>query len=367
MLRIAFVGWRGMVGSVLLERMRAQGDLGSLELHFFSTSNPGGAAPDGAAEPLLQDAGDIDQLGRCDAVLTCQGGAYTSLVYPQLRSSGWSGYWIDAASALRLDGEATLVLDPVNGDRIRRNLAEGCRTFVGANCTVSLLLMAIVGLFREGLVEWVNTTTYQAVSGAGARKLTELARQMGHMSLPSADLDVLSSVQVEREVTRAQGSDSLPVAELGAPLACNVLPWIDGVMDSGQTREEWKASVEATKMLGSESPVVIDGTCARVDAMRCHSQALCIKLARNVPLDELRTIVRSGNCWVRLVENSEQATLRELTPAAVAGTLDIAVGRMRKLSMGPEYLGAFTVGDQLLWGAAEPLHRMLGILREQRG
>ena len=364
MLRVGFVGWRGMVGTVLLDRMRAQGDLGSLELHFFSTSNAGGAAPDGAAEPLLHDADDIDRLGRCDAVLSCQGGTYTSHAYPRLRSSGWTGYWIDASSALRLEDDSTLVLDPVNGDTIRQRLSDGCRTFVGANCTVSLLLMATAGLFREGLVEWVNTTTYQAVSGAGARKLTELARQISHLGLPQAELDLLSSVQVEGSVTRAQGSDTLPVAEIGAPLACNVLPWIDRGMENGQTREEWKASVEATKILGSESPVIIDGTCARVDAMRCHSQALCIKLSRNLPIDELRAILRSGHSWVRLVDNSQEATLKQLTPAAVAGTLDIAVGRVRKLGMGPEYLGAFTVGDQLLWGAAEPLRRLLGILRE---
>lgn len=366
MLRVGFVGWRGMVGTVLLERLREQGDLGSFETHFFSTSNAGGAAPDGAAEPLLRDAHDIKRLAQCDAVLSCQGGAYTSRVYPQLRLSGWTGYWIDASSTLRLEDEATLVLDPVNGDSIRQRLADGCRTFAGANCTVSLLLMATAGLFREGLVEWVNTTTYQAVSGAGARKLTELARQISHLSLPQDDLDRLSSVEVEGSVTRAQGSDMLPVAEIGAPLACNVLPWIDRAMEGGQTREEWKASVEATKILGTESPVIIDGTCARVDAMRCHSQALCMKLSQDVPIDELRTIVRSGHSWVRLVDNSQEATLRELTPAAVAGTLDIAVGRIRKLGMGPEYLGAFTVGDQLLWGAAEPLRRLLGILREHR-
>jgi len=366
-LRVGFVGWRGMVGTVLLDRMRSQGDLGSLEIHFFSTSNAGGPAPDGAAEPLLQDADDTARLGRCDAVLSCQGGAYTSYAYPQLRSAGWNGYWIDASSTLRLDDDATLVLDPVNGDRIRKRLAEGCRTFVGSNCTVSLLLMATAGLFREGLVEWVNTTTYQAVSGAGARKLTELARQISYLGLPHAELERLSSVQVEASVTRAQGADTLPVAEIGAPLACNVLPWIDRAMESGQTREEWKASVEATKILGSESPVIIDGTCARVDAMRCHSQALCIKLSRDIPIDELRAILGSGHSWVRLVDNSQAATLQQLTPAAVAGSLDIAVGRIRKLGMGPEYLGAFTVGDQLLWGAAEPLRRLLGILREQRG
>ena len=301
-------------------------------------------------------------------MLSCQGGAYTSYAYPQLRSAGWNGYWIDASSTLRLDDDATLVLDPVNGDRIRKRLAEGCRTFVGSNCTVSLLLMATAGLFREGLVEWVNTTTYQAVSGAGARKLTELARQISYLGLPHAELERLSSVQVEASVTRAQGADTLPVAEIGAPLACNVLPWIDRAMESGQTREEWKASVEATKILGSESPVIIDGTCARVDAMRCHSQALCIKLSRDIPIDELRAhLGERSTAGFRLVDNSQAATLQQLTPAAVAGQLGTLRRTHSPAGMGPEYLGAFTVGDQLLWGAAEPLRRLLGILREQRG
>ena len=355
-----------MVGSVLLDRMRAEGDLDGLAVHFFSTSNPGGSAPPGGASAVLQDAQDIDALRSCEAVLSCQGSSYTSAVFHALRTSGWDGYWIDAASTLRFREDAALVLDPINADRIRQRLEDGCRNFIGANCTVSLLLMAIGGLFREGLVEWVSTMTYQAVSGAGARKLTELARQVHELGAAGMDLQGRSAIEVERALSGVQTAESFPAAEIGAPLACNVLPWIDRAMDNGQTREEWKASVEASKILDAEPPVVIDGICARIDALRCHSQAMCIKLARPVPLPEVRDILRSGNAWVRLVDNSKDATLQQLTPAAVSGKLDIHVGRLRQLSMGPEYLGAFTVGDQLLWGAAEPLRRMLGILRETR-
>ncbi len=355
-----------MVGSVLLDRMRAEGDLARFEIRFCTTSNPGGRAPDGGASGILHDARDLGLLQGCDVVLSCQGGAYTADVFERLRASGWDGYWIDAASTLRLRDDATLVLDPVNLDQIRSRLQGGCRTFVGANCTVSLLLMAIGGLYRAGLIDWVSTMTYQAVSGAGARKLTELARQIRELSVPAVDFGASTSVEVERAVTEAQHSDSLPVAEIGAPLACNVLPWIDREMDGGQTREEWKAAVEATKILGAAPPVRIDGTCARVDAMRCHSQALCIKLTRDVPLDEAAEIVRGGNPWVRIVENTQSATLERLTPAAVAGRLEVAVGRLRKLRLGQGCLGAFTVGDQLLWGAAEPLRRMLLILSESR-
>lgn len=366
-MRVGFVGWRGMVGSVLLERMRAEGDLPGLEVQFFSTSNAGGRAPEGGVSDVLGDALDLRQLRRCDVVLTCQGGSYTSEVYEQLRDRGWDGYWIDASSTLRLRPDATLVLDPVNGQRIRRQLENGCRNFIGANCTVGLLLMAIVGLYRAELIEWVSTMTYQAVSGAGARKLSELALQIRHMSVPGSDLAAMSSLEAEQAITRAQRSDSLPSGEIGAPLACNVLPWIDRAVSDGQTREEWKASVEASRLLGADPPVKIDGTCVRVDALRCHSQALCIKLNRDVPLEEVREILRGGNRWVRVVENSRDATLSQLTPAAVAGKLEIAVGRIRKLNLGPSFLGAFTVGDQLLWGAAEPLRRMLLILREHRG
>ena len=366
-MRVGFVGWRGMVGSVLLERMRAEGDLPGLEVQFFSTSNPGGRAPDGGVSDVLGNALDIHQLRRCDAVLSCQGGGYTSEVFEELRDSGWGGYWIDASSTLRLRPDATLVLDPVNGQRIRRQLEGGCRNFIGANCTVSLLLMALVGLYRAGLVEWVSTMTYQAVSGAGARKLSELARQIRHMSVPESVLATMSSLEAEQAITGAQRSDSLPAAEIGAPLACNVLPWIDRAVSDGQTREEWKASVEASRLLGAEPPVRIDGTCVRVDALRCHSQALCIKLNRDLPLEKVLDLLRGGNRWVRVVENSKEATLSELTPAAVAGKLEVAVGRVRKLNLGSSFVGAFTVGDQLLWGAAEPLRRMLMILREHRG
>ena len=364
MLRVGFVGWRGMVGSVLLDRMRREGDLEGIQIDFFSTSNPGGHAPAGAASAHLKDASAISELAQYDAVLTCQGGEYTAETYPRLRAAGWSGYWIDAASTLRLDDDSTLALDPVNGAHLRQRLRDGCRTFVGANCTVSLLLMAVGGLYRAGLVEWVSTMTYQAVSGAGARRLQELAGQLRILSGSRDDLAGLPAVEIERAVTRAQRSGELPVSEIGAPLACNVLPWIDRGMDSGQTREEWKASVEASKILGAEMPVVIDGICARIDAMRCHSQALCIKLSLGLPLEDVTKVLSDANPWVRVVENTQASTLSALTPAAVSGTLDIAVGRLRTLAMGPTYLGAFTVGDQLLWGAAEPLRRMLGILRE---
>ena len=366
MLRVGFVGWRGMVGSVLLQRMRAEGDLEGLEVRFLSTSNAGGEAPAGGVSGVLGDALDVRQLRSFDVVLTCQGGGYTSGMHERLREEGWNGFWIDAASTLRLRPDATLVLDPVNGDRIRRNLRTGCRNFIGANCTVSLLLMAISGLYREGLVEWVSTMTYQAVSGAGARKLTELTRQLRHLSLPGRDLTSLTSLEAEQAVTEVQRSGSLPSTEIGAPLACSVLPWIDRAMDDGQTREEWKASVEATRLLGADPPVKIDGTCVRVDALRCHSQALCIKLGREVPLSDVRDMLRGGNPWVRIVENTKEATLSRLTPAAVGGKLEVPVGRIRRLQFGPSFLGAFTVGDQLLWGAAEPLRRMLGILREHR-
>lgn len=354
-----------MVGSVLLERMRAERDLEGLEVFFFSTSSAGGAAPSEAASPLLLDAWDIGQLRACDVVLTCQGASYTARAYPALMRSGWGGYWIDAASALRLDPQATLVLDPVNLAQIERRLEAGCRAFVGANCTVSLLLMAVVGLFRAGLVEWISTMTYQAVSGAGSRQLKELAEQIRCLAGPGAAGASRTSLEVDRAVRGAQAAASLPTSEIGAPLACNVLPWIGPATESGQTREEWKASVEATRILGADPPVVIDGICARVDALRCHSQALCIKLVKDVALDRVAELIEGSHPWVRVVEHSREATLRELTPAAVSGSLTVAVGRLRALQLGPSYLGAFTVGDQLLWGAAEPLRRMLAILRRK--
>ncbi len=356
-----------MVGSVLLERMRSEDDLQGLEIDFFSTSNAGGPAPTESTSGILRDARSINELRNCDVVLTCQGGGYTAEVFDQLRDTGWDGYWIDAASRLRLRDDATLVLDPVNGEQIRQRLRGGCRNFVGANCTVSLLLMATAGLYKAGLVEWISTMTYQAVSGAGARKLTELARQVRHIALSDKELDSLTTPETAEVITRAQRAETLPLAEIGAPLACNVLPWIDRAMDDGQTREEWKASVEASRLLGAEKPLKIDGTCARIDALRCHSQALCIKLARDLSVAEALDILKSGNAWVRTVDNTQEETLRSLTPAAVAGTLDVAVGRVRKLNLGPSFLGAFTVGDQLLWGAAEPLRRMLRILRDHRG
>ena len=365
-MRIGFVGWRGMVGSVLLDRMRKEGDFQGLSVRFYSTSNPGGDAPPEGDGRRLLNAGDLASLARCEAVLCCQGGAYTTAVHPRLRASGWNGYWIDAASTLRLRDDSTLVLDPVNGDFVRERLAAGCRDFIGANCTVSLLLMAIAGLFRKGWVEWVSTMTYQAVSGAGARKLAELSHQVRRLGIAAPGLRGASSIEIEQRLTAEQRSAAFPTAEISVPLACNVLPWIDRLLETGQTREEWKAGVEGAKILGSPAPLKIDGICARVDALRCHSQALCIKMNRDLPLADVQSALRSGNRWVRLVENNQEATLRELTPAAVSGTLDVAVGRLRRLSIGPRHIGAFTVGDQLLWGAAEPLRRMLGILRERR-
>ncbi len=353
-----------MVGSVLLDRMRDEGDFAGIEVHFFSTSNPGGAAPEGGANARLRDARDIRSLAGCDVVLSCQGGGYTTEVFGELRATGWDGYWLDAASTLRLRGDATLVLDPVNGDLIRERLAGGCRTFVGANCTVSLLLMAIGGLIRAGWVDWVSTMTYQAISGAGARRLAELARQVRHLGECGARLRGASSVEIGAALTDAQRDESFPTEEIGAPLACSVLPWIDRAVENGQTREEWKAGVEAGRILGASAPLKIDGICCRIDALRCHAQALCIRLNRDIPLPEVESALLSGNDWVRLVENTQAATLRELTPAMVANTLEVRVGRLRRLSMGRRYVGAFTVGDQLLWGAAEPLRRMLSILRE---
>lgn len=353
-----------MVGSVLLDRMRAEGDLDGLEIHFFTTSNPGGPSPAGGANDRLRDARQVGELKDFDVVLTCQGGGFTSSAFDRLREGGWSGYWIDAASTLRLRDRSTLILDPVNGDLIRRRLRAGCRDFIGPNCTVSLLLMAMVGLYRAGLVKWISTMTYQAVSGAGARRLTELGHQVRTMGTAVPDGDGASAVDVERAMTGAQRSEHLPTGEIGAPLACSVLPWIDRAVELGQTREEWKASVEASRILGADPPVKIDGTCVRVDALRCHSQALCIRLNRKLPLDEAVDLVRGGNRWVNVIDNTAEVTLERLTPVAVAGRLEIAVGRLRKLQLGPGYLGAFTVGDQLLWGAAEPLRRMLGILRD---
>jgi aspartate-semialdehyde dehydrogenase len=368
MLRVGFIGWRGMVGSVLLQRMREEQDFARLEPVFFSTSNVGGSPPPEAGQAArLKDARDLTELSGCEVLLSCQGGDYTKEVYAPLRQRGWKGYWIDAASALRMSDEAVIILDPVNAGRIHEGLAKGLRAYIGGNCTVSLMAMAVAPLFRAGLVEWMTTMTYQAASGAGAAKMLELIQQMSLLTEPVRNHPSDSALEVDRLTIQAQRSPSLPSKEFGVPLAGSLLPWIDSEMPGGQTREEWKGMAETNKILGLDPPVPVDGICVRVGTMRCHSQALCIKLAKDVPLTEIEQMLAGGNSWVRVIPNNKDATLRCLTPTAVSGTLNVPIGRLRKLALGPQFLGAFTVGDQLLWGAAEPLRRMLQILREYRG
>jgi aspartate-semialdehyde dehydrogenase len=367
MLRVGFIGWRGMVGSVLMQRMREEGDFAGLEPVFFSTSNAGGKAPAEAAGAALLDAGDLKQLASCDVLISCQGGDYTTEVFGPLRKNGWRGYWIDAASTLRMADDAVIILDPVNSGVIEQGLARGLKNYIGGNCTVSLMLMAVAGLFQTGQVEWMSTMTYQAASGGGAAKMLELVKQMGCLVDPLRKSPSENALEVDRMVIEAQRSSSLPAKEFGAPLAGSLLAWIDKEMPGGQTREEWKGMAETNKILGLSPPVPVDGICVRVGTMRCHSQGLVIKFKRDIPLDEIEQSIAGTNEWVRLVPNNKDATLRDLTPTKVSGTLNVAIGRLRKLAMGPEYVGAFTVGDQLLWGAAEPLRRMLNILREHLG
>jgi aspartate-semialdehyde dehydrogenase len=368
MLRVGFIGWRGMVGSVLMHRMREEGDFAGLDPVFFSTSNAGGSAPieagDGAA---LKDARNLSELAGCDVLISGQGGEYTTAVYAPLRKSGWKGYWIDAASSLRMSDDAVIILDPVNSERIQDGLVNGLRSYIGGNCTVSLMLMAVGGLFKAGLVEWMTTMTYQAASGAGAAKMLELVQQMTALTDPVRQDPSQSALEVDGMMIEAQRSPNLPTREFGVPLAGSVIPWIDREMPGGQTREEWKGTAETNKILGLDPPVPVDGICVRVGTMRCHSQALCIKLKRDMPLPEIEQLLGSANPWVRVIANNQEATVRCLTPTAVSGTLNVPIGRLHKLNLGREYLGAFTVGDQLLWGAAEPLRRMLGILREHLG
>ncbi len=369
--KTGIVGWRGMVGSVLMERMRAERDFELIEPAFFSTSRAGGAAPSvGRGAGLLLDANDIKALAAQDVILSCQGGDYTNSIHPRLRAAGWQGYWIDAASALRMKDDAVIILDPVNRALIDRAVAAGQRDFIGGNCTVSLMLMAIGGLFEKGLVEWVTAMTYQAASGAGAQNMRELVAQMGaaHAAVAPMLADPASAIlAVDAAVTAALRSPAFPVEQFGVPLAGSLIPWIDKDLGNGQSREEWKASAEANRILGTEStPVPVEGICVRIGAMRCHSQALTIKLRRDLPLTEIERIVAGANEWVRVIPNEREASIRELSPARLSGTLAIPIGRLRKLSMGGEYLSAFTVGDQLLWGAAEPLRRMLRILLERR-
>ena len=369
MKRVGLVGWRGMVGSVLMQRMRDEGDFAHIEPVFFTTSNVGGAAPEfGKAAPALKDARSVDELKAMDIIITCQGGDYTKAVYPKLREAGWTGYWIDAASALRMADDAIIVLDPVNMDVIRNGLSRGVKDYIGGNCTVSLMLMALGGLFQNDLVEWATSMTYQAASGGGAQHMRELLSQMGyvHASAGAALQDPASAIlDIDRNVSAALRSDACPTTHFGVPLAGSLIPWIDTDLGNGQSREEWKAQAETNKILGREhSPIVVDGICVRMGAMRCHSQALTIKLKKDVPLDEVNDMLAKANGSVKVVPNVREVSMRELTPAAVTGTLDVPVGRLRKLGMGGDYLSAFTVGDQLLWGAAEPLRRMLRILLE---
>ncbi len=364
--KVGFVGWRGMVGSVLMERMVKEGDFKHITSTFFTTSQAGQLGPDYAGEPTaLQRADDIDALARMDIIVTCQGGDYTKSVYPQLRESGWNGYWIDAASALRMADDSIIVLDPVNHDVILQGLEQGVKTFVGGNCTVSLMLLALGGLFEHDLIDWVSPMTYQAASGAGARNMKELISQMGAIYQSVQDkLDPASAIlEVDKIVSEKIASSDLPTDQFGVPLAGSLIPWIDVPMPSGQSKEEWKAQVEANKILGNtQDPTAIDGLCVRIGAMRCHSQAMTIKLKKDLPLDEIERLLATHNDWVKVVPNERDVTAKELTPVNVTGTLDIPIGRIRKLSMGPEYISAFTVGDQLLWGAAEPLRRMLNII-----
>jgi aspartate-semialdehyde dehydrogenase len=368
MKNIGFVGWRGMVGSVLLQRMREENDFAGIRAHFFTTSQVGQPGPDvGQGRAALLDARSLEALRAMEVIVTCQGGDYTQALYPELRASGWQGYWIDAASALRMDPDAVIVLDPVNGDIIERALDAGGKLFVGGNCTVSLMLMALGGLLRTGLVEWVSAMTYQAASGAGAANMRELLQQMGAIHQGAAELLAAPSssiLDIDRAVSETLRSAEFPVQEFGHPLAGSLLPWIDTELDNGQSREEWKGGAEANRILGRDrDPIPIDGVCVRVGAMRCHSQALTLKLSRELPIAEIETLIAQANDWVRLVPNHRADSLHRLTPAAVTGSLEVPIGRLRKPAMGGEYLTAFTVGDQLLWGAAEPLRRMLALVR----
>jgi len=369
MKRVGLVGWRGMVGSVLMQRMQQENDLKLIEPVFFTTSQAGQAAPDfGVEAPVLQDAHDIDTLKTMDIIISCQGGDYTDRVFGPLRNAGWKGYWIDAASSLRMQDDSVIVLDPVNRNVIDQALAQGKTDFIGGNCTVSLMMMALGGLFAADQIEWMSAMTYQSASGGGARHMRELLNQMGYISQSvSGELaDPASAIlEIDRKVSLAINASDNDASQFGAPLAGSLIPWIDSQLANGQSREEWKAQAETNKILGRTTDIIpVDGLCVRVGAMRCHSQALTIKMKQNVPLDEIEDMLAKANDWVKVVPNDRDVTMAELTPAKITGTMTVPVGRLRKLNMGPEYLSAFTVGDQLLWGAAEPLRRMLRILLE---
>ena len=375
---VGLVGWRGMVGSVLMQRMQEEGDFDHIEPVFFSTSNAGGKAPAMAKnETTLKDANDIDALKKCDVVLTAQGGDYTNDVFPRLRAAGWNGYWIDAASSLRMKDDAIIVLDPVNLGVIKDALSKGVKNFIGGNCTVSCMMMGLGGLFQHDLIEWMTSMTYQAASGGGAQHMRELLTQFGTLNAavkPLLDDPASAILEIDRQILSTQhGLSAEETKQFGVPLAGNLIPWIDKDLGNGVSKEEWKGGAETNKILGrgegfvgatGASPIAVDGLCVRIGAMRCHSQALTIKLRRDVPLDEIEGMLAANNQWAKVVPNTREASMKDLTPAAVTGTLTIPVGRLRKMQMGGEYLSAFTVGDQLLWGAAEPLRRMLRILIE---
>ncbi|RBA24074.1 aspartate-semialdehyde dehydrogenase [Herminiimonas fonticola] len=365
---VGLVGWRGMVGSVLMQRMQEEGDFDLIEPVFFTTSNKGGKAPAMAKkETTLQDANDIDALKKCDIIITCQGGDYTTEIFPKLRASGWDGYWIDAASTLRMKDDAVIILDPVNQNVITDALGRGVKNYIGGNCTNSILLMGVGGLFREGLVEWVSSMTYQAASGGGANHMRELLSGMGVVHGAVADelaTPASAILDIDRKVAETIRKE-VPTEFFGAPLAGGLIPWIDAQLENGQSKEEWKGQAEVNKILGNTNTIPVDGLCVRIGAMRCHSLALTIKLKRDVPLAEIESIIRSGNQWVKWVPNERAITVKELTPAAITGGLEIGVGRVRKLNQGPEYISAFVIGDQLLWGAAEPLRRMLRIVLDR--
>ncbi len=366
-MKVGLVGWRGMVGSVLLQRMREENDFDGIEPVFFSTSQAGQPAPMDAG--TLKDASDINELKKLDIIITCQGGDYTKAVHPKLRKAGWNGYWIDAASSLRMENDAVIILDPVNRHVIDNALRKGGKDYIGGNCTVSLMLMALGGLFRAGVVEWISSMTYQAASGAGAPNMRELLEQMGVLHGSVADLlkDPASAIlDIDRKVTDVLQGETLPKKEFGFPLAGSLLPWIDREVEDGQSREEWKGFAETNKILGNSEPIPVDGICVRVGSMRCHSQAMTIRLKKDVPIADIEEMIGGDNEWGNVISNKKADSLAHLTPTAVSGTLSVPVGRLRKMKMGPQYLSAFTCGDQLLWGAAEPLRRMLRILVEKR-
>ena len=372
---VGLVGWRGMVGSVLMQRMQEEGDFAHIEPVFFTTSNPGGNAPAMAKnETKLKSATDIEELKKCEIIISCQGGDYTTEVFPKLRAAGWNGYWIDAASTLRMEKDAVIVLDPVNMHVIKDALGKGVKNFIGGNCTVSCMLIGLGGLFQHGLVEWMTSMTYQAASGGGAQHMRELLTQFGTINAavkPLLDNPASAILEIDRGVLATQhGLSAEETKQFGVPLAGNLIPWIDKDLGNGQSKEEWKGGAETNKILGlgpdfGSKAIPVDGLCVRIGAMRCHSQALTIKLTKDVPLDEITDMLASANQWAKVVPNTREASMKDLSPAAVTGGLTIPVGRLRKMSMGPDYLSAFTVGDQLLWGAAEPLRRMLRIVLDQ--